>query len=357
MRRRTIGAILLGLAVNFLLIGPYASLATFRRFGDFSSFYIGAQLGEARYDIPVVMETQKKILSEVRPALMPTRLPFYYALLWPIGRLRYPVAAALWTVVMIGCAVAAVLVDVNRDRLALAAAWAFSPLVFGIVDGQDVALMCLVLGVGLRLRSAGRPFAAGLVLSLLAIKFHLFLLLPVAFVVMREFVLLRGALAGSAALAGASFLAGGQDWVMKYVHLLRNPAVSPGPNRMPNLHGLVASLPHSGIIEAVLVALVSVFVLVTSSRRPEKGVAIALLGSFLVSFHAYSADVAVIVPQLLAVFQARRSIAALLCLAPIPYVYGAYGFGFVPAALIGIVLVQEAGAAIFARKHCGTLRG
>ena len=331
-------AIAAGVGLNLILIGPIALDSAWRGQGDFAQFYIGAQLGHSRYDFPAVAERQTEIFGTVRPALLPTRLPFYYGALWPLGLFPYRTAAFAWAALMMACGIAAVWCYDPRQRGAVAVAAAFSPLLTSIVWGQDVALLSLILAAGLRLRRAGHLLAAGVALSLLSIKFQLFLLLPVAFLMLREFAVLRGALLGGAGLTLASFGAGGMDWPIRYLGMLRNPLMIAESRLMPNLHGMLSGHAAWEWIAAAMVATLAIF---GARRRAEDAIPLFLLGGFVVSVHAFSADSAILFSSLLWFFQQRRSLLALICLTPIPATYALLGFGGVFGALLCGALAES----------------
>jgi len=330
--------VVLGLSLNLFLVGPVALRSALRGTGDFWQFYIGAQLGHARYDFPAVMAKQRALIDDARPSLVPSRLPFYYAVLWPLGQLSYPHARWIWMALMIGCGIAAVWLYPAKDRGSFAVALAFSPLLFSILAGQDVALLCLILVGGFQLWRRGYPFAAGSVLSLLALKFQLFLLLPAAFLLLGEFAVLRGAALGGSGLVLASFAAGGWNWQAAYLRLLRNPLVSRSIDVMPNLHGLLAGHPAMETVLALMVAALTIY---AARRRPEDAIPVTLIGSFLVGIHAFPADMVVLVPPLVSLYLTRNSWLALTCLTPVPALFCALGYGGVAASLLAAVEVRE----------------
>ena len=134
----------------------------------------------------------------------------------------------------------------------------------------------------MRLNAVGRTFLASAVLSLLAIKFHLFFLLPVPFLLRREWRILAGAAAGGSLLLIISFAVVGGELGAKYLRLVMDPAVITGTINKPNLHGVLAGLPVSGILEIAL-SVVVVIVTWIAARNPvfELALAAAMLGSFL----------------------------------------------------------------------------
>ena len=287
---------------------------------DFDQFYVGARLvfSGHLYDLPAQLELQRETVGVERPAVSSSRLPFYYAMLWPLGRLQYATARTLWFGLMILAAVGFVLVypmggrvplrdrrgsvsGFDGGRWVLAAAVLSSLPLFAATLGQrqDIALLLLILGVSLRLRALGYETAAGLVLALLAIKIHLFLLVPVALLMRREWRMTFGLAGGGVALLGFSFAAAGRGWVREYLALISNPGVISDPAGKPNLHGVVAAWSHAGAWEAVLSIAVVVAVVVVAGRSGfEIAFSAGMLGSFLVSNHAYLHDCAVLIPGL-----------------------------------------------------------
>jgi hypothetical protein len=315
--------------------------------GDFPQFYIGARLAgtPAEYDIGGVLQDQRQVLGATRPGLMPSRLPFYYMLLRPLSRLPFSSAYTVWLVAMFSAAVSAiVLMTLAEGNAAIAVSLWSAPLFLATCAAQDVGLVYLVLAGGLLLRKCGRCVAAGLVLSLLSIKFNLFLLLPIPFLVKREFRLLGGAAAGLGVLTAISFAGAGQSWPVEYVRLVLNPVVSPGPTVMPNLHGAVSRFSNSALLEALLTVFIAALVFVVA-RRSQFSIALAagLFGSILVSRHAYSGDCAVLIPAFLAVFRFGRSPAgqiAMICMTPFPYfLEDELDLGWIPAGLFLLIVV------------------
>ncbi len=185
------------------------------------------------------MEAQREAFGYSNLHLTPVRLPFYYSLLSPLARLPYRLALLLWTASTILAAVFFVSLypGVQRAQFAIASCWSL-PLVFSIAIGQDVSFILLILAVTLRTLYAGNPLFAGLILSLCAIKFNLFLLLPLLFVGKREWRLAAGFSIGTVLLLAISFIAG-PGWLQSYIALILDPAVDPNSPLMPNVHSLV----------------------------------------------------------------------------------------------------------------------
>jgi hypothetical protein len=143
-------------------------------------------------------------------------------------------------------------------------------------------------------------FAAGLLLALCSIKFHLFLLLPVVLILHRRWRVIHGALAGGALLVSLSIVADSWQWPQHFLAVVSNPELHPHPERMPTLYGLLYMLGiHSRAAEIALSAGVAVWVGLLARRWGfEMSVGLALAGGLLVCHHAYVADTVLVLPAL-----------------------------------------------------------
>jgi hypothetical protein len=127
------------------------------------------------------------------------------------------------------------------------------------------------------------------VLSLCAIKFQFFLLVPL--LIFGDFGPRKGKwhtaagfLLGLTALVAVSFLAAGRDWPGKYVATILSPVVSPSEKIMPNLHGFAANFPSLPLLEAFLsVLVIGMAWWVVRRGSLESDVAAVLLGGLLLS--------------------------------------------------------------------------
>lgn len=92
---------------------------------------------------------------------------------------------------------------------------------------------------------------------------------------------------------------------------------------MPNLHGFFAGVPYGAVGEAGLTVLVAGAVWLIARRGPlPYALAALLVGGVLVSYHAYEADCAILLPGLLAVGasgSARVRVIAIALLLPLGY--------------------------------------
>ncbi len=177
------------------------------------------------------------------------------------------------------------------------------PAFAAFINGQDVPLILLWLAVSMKLQAKQKPFAAGVIFSLCAIKFQLFVLTPVLLVAQGSWRFTRGLLAGGAVLAAVSFLAAGWSWPQQMYAAATTAEFSPNPGLMPNLHGALSSLPFGSWLE-ILVGLSVVAAVWIVARRMSFSYALAcsLAGGLLISYHAYLPDYALLLPACLTVF-------------------------------------------------------
>jgi Glycosyltransferase family 87 len=211
-----------------------------------------------------------------------------------------------------------------RDRalLLFAACWSF-PLFADLSQGQDIAFLLLILAIAWRLVRRAR-FLAGAVLALVALKFHLFLLVPVFLIAQRRWRMLAGAsLTGSVILA-VCFAVAGAHWIPEYARFVLQERMNPGIQAMPNLHGLLAGLQHDLAWETAVALVVALAVMWVARRTSfSVGLSTALVGSLLTSHHAYLFDALLLLPALLTLAtEVPRVSVRLLCillLSPIPF--------------------------------------
>jgi hypothetical protein len=298
---KTIAFCLLGLAVNAFLFGPSLQL-TARGVNDFMSIYSGTRLAftDNMYNIGENLRVQREAAGWDNINHLFLRPPFDALLMWPLGRLSYITAAHLWELLIVASvALFCYFWPGNRRAAAIACCWSF-PLFHVFANGQDIALILLLIAIGLREMRRGRETTAGMIFALCSIKFHLLLLLPVLIIGQRRWKLLGGLMAGGALLFAVSFLPGGSHWVGRYLALLRNPIGNPWPEAMPNLHGLTDGLSHAAIWQAAGSLAVAILVFwVSRNKSFEFGLAAVLVGSILVAPHAYLSDIALALPALL----------------------------------------------------------
>jgi hypothetical protein len=162
------------------------------------------------------------------------------------------------------------------------------------------------------------------VLGLAALKFHLFLLVPLFPVAQRRWRMLAGAGTTVGMILIVCFAVAGPHWIPGYARFILQTQTNPNVRAMPNLHGLLEGLPHSFALEAIGAVLAAIAVWWVARRASfSVGLSAALVGSLLTSHHAYAADALLLLPALLtlATELSGASIRALsfLLLSPLPF--------------------------------------
>jgi len=178
---------------------------------------------------------------------------------------------------------------------ALPLAAMFMPPPIGLAHGQDCVLYLALLIWSYSLASRGRFFAAGCAVGLMALKFHLVLIWPVALIFERRWKMLAGFAAASFLLAGTSLAMVGVSGTRAYLGVLqKSDPVSPSPEFGLGFPGLLANLGIHSITLQVLGAAAVVGVFVWSRRRD--GVphlyAAATAASLAMVPHVYGYDAA-----------------------------------------------------------------
>lgn len=295
---------------------------------DFLHFWAGAVLAgspdlynaEAERRVHVVYSG-----GDVPVGLGNVRLPFYYLLLKPLTLFPYGAAYVLFQTVTFSVFWLWVVFASRRwAELPLLAAVSW-PLVLSIENAQDATLVAGLAGFAVALASRRRDFAAGMLLALCAIKFHLFLLAPFAVVRFRRWGILRGGAAMALVLVALSAAGGGVDFPAKVAAAATSVRTNPNVTRMATLHGVSASLGLPFAAEVALAAAVAAAALVGiwRSRSLERAMGVALVAGPLFAVHAYVQDcvVAVVGAALLVAHLMRRMTRGLLIASLLPPAY------------------------------------
>lgn len=308
----------------FLFWGSASGQIT-RGHNDFLAFYAGARLAGTNqlYNAERTAEVQLAEADATAPVLRLTRPPFYALILSPLGRLKYRTAYLVWVLLNAAALVGFVAVWGETDRLVLATACCCSvPIAASVANAQDVPFLLALLAIAMRLYRWNSHLLAGLVLSLCTVKYNLLVMVPLVLLAQGLRKMMLGAALGALALIGLSFPAAGSGWPADYWRILNHPIVLNDVGKMPNLNGLTTTL---GLGQPVLILLSGAVAVGCwfAARRTEfrTAFAVALLGSLLVSYHSYLADVALLIPALLILAEqghVQRCL-ALALLTPVPW--------------------------------------
>jgi len=226
---------------------------------DFLAFYAGGRLAfsPGLYDPQLAMAEQLRAAHVMGEGTYFIRLPWFAAAMWPLARLPYIPAQFLWQFLLL-CGLIAFVVLWPRPSLAIRATiLCYSlPALMNLWMGQDVPLLLACMAASLALLRRGKPLLAGLVLSLVLAKFHLFLPLFPAVLFARRWRLAGGLFGGATFLLAAGFLVNGPGWPQRFLAAIADPATTPRAIMTPSfyylLHGSPVAIAAIGIVLMIL---------------------------------------------------------------------------------------------------------
>lgn len=181
---------------------------------DFVSYWAAAKLTVAgnaadAYDMGIHRTVENQAVAMGESFLPFAYPPSYLPLILPFGLLSFATALFAWVGMTL-----AIYAGAARKLMpgALALALAFPPALACGMVGQNGFLLAAIW-ISATLLYPNRRFAAGLVLGLLALKPHLGILLPIAFIAARDWRAFAGATIGAAATIGIGLaLFGRSEW-------------------------------------------------------------------------------------------------------------------------------------------------
>lgn len=328
------------------------------RLHDFLNLYTGASLARdgvfAAMHSPDVQLMREREFAPGLPEVVPfVRPPFYALMLAPLAWLTFGAAFWIWLGVQVAVLAGMWVWAFRRwgaDALILGSM--YLPTALGIAHGQDCVLIAAIVWGAYALARRDRDFAGGAVLGLGLIKFHLFLMWPLALLLQKRWRMLAGACAAAAAELLLSLALAGPAGMAKYFALLRMTdlrRLSPSPELMINARGLALNLgiDHPAVI-GLLTAAVVILTAAACWRAPLwRWVAAASAGSLLVVPHVYGYDAGLLLVGLwLAIFESGKGtrwprIAATALLTPLPLLLGLAGAPWAaatPLALLAFLL-------------------
>jgi hypothetical protein len=289
--RKTIAALLLAPLLVALAALPLEHWET-----DFLSFYAGAKLAGTGqlYALDAVHQIQAGYEREPAQVRAYIRPPFYAMLLWPFGKLPFRAASVVWQVLNVA-AIGVFIWNWRRDRAVTIVL--FVPLLIAVALGQDVPIFLAVFAGAVWLLRKKRFFLAGLVMALCAVKFHLFLLLPLVIAARRMWRFAGGLAAGGSVLAGLSFWVYG-NWVPSFLAMLRmNEEHQNSQAYMVSIAGLLWRAPWAAVwIAAMFLAAAVALWFCIPKIEEDAAMALALLAGVLLSMHAFIYDLGFLLP-------------------------------------------------------------
>lgn len=231
-----------------------------------SDFYgawsAGRLLGPDLYNADAARALQRSIYPKVDPKIN-VRPPIFAILLWPLARLSFPVGYVFWQLLNISAALLFVWTW-RFEPAAYAVAACFLPLDWSFGLGQDSACMLLIAGAGARWIERKRPLAGGAMLSLCAIKPHLFAFVPVLLLAQKRYRALAGLLIGGIALYLVSAIPMGLAWPIAFLHGATQGEAAITPN-LVGTSGLLDRL-HAPIWAAGIVTAAGAVIVFLATR-------------------------------------------------------------------------------------------
>lgn len=317
----TVRITILGTSLIVVLLAaillPRSITAYGLRTTDFTNFYAAGSivLHGRRFQL-YDPRTQEPVL---RPLLRGTYYSFEYfihppfeALLFvPLARLSFANAFVAWT--CFGLWVLAVFPLIlmpcvpliqRKPSLALLG-FIFFPALATLKMGQDSILLLLILSAAYCLMRTSKPVAAGLVLSLAAIKFQYLIVLAPLLLLERRFRLFAALCAGAAGLALISVWTVGFAGIVSYVSLTGSVSHHLEFLKQVNARGFIFAMGGNHVLLWSLVVSLVIFVLaivVARVHHPEQqqlAFAAYLAAAVLASPYAHFSDVTVLLLSLL----------------------------------------------------------
>ena len=270
----------------------------------------------AIYDFPAFYAMQREVVAAVRPLYPWHYPPVLLLFLAPLALVPYLWAVPLW----FAANLAGYLTLVKRLALERRLVWiglAFPGTLLTLHIGQFGLLLVAALGWGLLLLDE-RPAAAGAFIALLAVKPHLFLLVPLALLVSRRWTAFAAATLAVILLVAASWLAfGSATWFALFgnlgtfgaAHLLLPPATGgaadvegfllwnwqPSVFVMARQLGLASAAAYLAQAAAALAAAAAVVWAWCGQAPPTLKASVLVTANLLVSPYVYNYDLVLLI--------------------------------------------------------------
>ena len=210
----------------------------------------------------------------------------------------FAVATVLWTALICGAAVLAWSLAAPGSGLSRAAHLALFvdlfPTAFGLMVGQPVALVAAAVAASWWLAERGRPVVAGVVLSAVAIKPQLALLVPLCLLVAGQRRMFLAWLAASATIALVALVLLGGEGLHRYRDAL-SLASQWEPTRRYAIAGPLGLGPQVYAVEAVVVGFAAFAAWRHRDRGPAMPTAIGITASLLFTPYVGFQDFAMLV--------------------------------------------------------------
>lgn len=308
---RTLSPLVL-LALAFVMMLPQREGRIQRGENDFVQFYIAAEsVGTPRLvDARAFQARQKELIGSVLPGVLSTvRPPAFAWLYFPMAALPYRLAFWAFEAVLWSSLVGFVWISRHIDPDIGWWVGLSLPLLCALMNGQDLPLILLCIVLAMRAYEQKRFGVAGVFIALCTMKFHFFVLWPLALLRTRSWRTIFWASATCGAILGLSFPATGRlDWIPVYWANLTNPQLHVQPELMGTLESLAGG-PGSAAWLLRAVALAATTVVLWKAADWQATWAAVLIAGRLLPPHAYVHDLALLLPAYL-LLKGRHSFTA-----------------------------------------------
>jgi hypothetical protein len=268
---------------------------------------------------------QNRVVSP-EPYALPFIRPASQALLFvPLTWVSYSVAYCVFIAINLSLLVLCFfLLRPWMQNLAVNSRWkpltiflSFTPLAYGISQGQDTILLLALLTAALVFLRRDHIFLAGFLAGLGSFKFQLTIPLLMLFLSWRRWKFCTGVVLAGLTLALISLWVTGLQQAKNYaLSLLAYGSQSARPSliryapgltlgEMPNLHGLVHAVSTQPLLSLILLVLSWAFMILWLGRfarhKPfEQQLLVVMVASVVLSYYAFMADLSVLLPALAA---------------------------------------------------------
>lgn len=277
--------------------------------GDFALYYVFARIGikhgfQALYDV-AAQRQESHALGQVLwyPEVYMPPLAWLVA---PFALLPFAWANLLWSI-FLGLAFLLTWWLISPGRglpkaATLLVALALPPIAFGLLLGQVVIVVAAGVAIAAWLMRRGQLFAAGLFLSVIALKPQLAFLLPLTLLAGGFFRTVAGWITGSVALLTVALVTTGPQGLWTYASRLLDAAHSPETFAVPvgvTLSGLLGGGLVAHLVQGVIGAAVIGIAWQQRARGCEFGIALGVVGSLLVTPFVHAQDLTMLMPATL----------------------------------------------------------
>jgi hypothetical protein len=269
---------------------------------DFLIYYAAAEVGRTHgwsriYDRGLVLGALRDVLQR-QPGDTPYMNPPYLAwLAAPLTAFAAPEAALTWVLLLVGCLLTAIALIAPADWLSRVAyggaVLGFFPTMVALAYGQVAPAVILVVVGGWWLLRRDRPVAAGVVLSLVALKPQLGILVPIALAAAGHRRVFAAWAAATAVLVAAAVASLGIDGLADFGRALQYASITYTDQQRFTLLAVLGNTPVATMAE---VAAAAIAVLVGRRHRGqvELPIAAGVLGSLVASRFLNANDLAML---------------------------------------------------------------